>query len=174
MGGDGAGPGTPAAVGGDGAGGSSRTARGAPPAAVARPSDAPDTQPVILGLGIDYVEVARMAAFLDRFPRRGPERLFTGRERSACQARAAPPECFAARFAAKEAFLKALGTGLASGIRWTEVELVSGEDGRPRLELSGSARERLRWMGGDRVLVSFSHDGGAAVATVLIEGREPL
>lgn len=134
---------------------------------------APDTQAVILGLGVDYVDVARMAGFLERFPERGPERLFTPRERAACGRRPAAAECFAARFAAKEAFLKALGTGLAGGISWTEVELVSGDGGRPRLELEGRARERLRAMGGDRVLVSYSHDGGAAVAAVLIEGREP-
>ena len=129
---------------------------------------------MILGLGVDYVQVARMARFLERFPERGRERLFTARERRWCDGRVGAAECFAARFAAKEAFLKALGTGLASGIRWSEIELVSGDDGRPRLELGGAARERLRAIGGDRVLVSFSHDGGAAVATVLIEGREPL
>lgn len=129
---------------------------------------------MLLGLGVDYVDVSRIADFLERFPERGPERLFTSRERRACDARAAAAECYAARFAAKEAFLKALGTGLAAGIRWTEVELVSGDDGRPRLELAGGAAERLRAMGGDRVLVSFSHDKGAAVATVLIEGRPPM
>lgn len=127
---------------------------------------------MILGLGVDYVDVSRMAAFLERFPERGRERLFTPRERGACDARIAAAECYAARFAAKEAFLKALGTGLAAGIRWTEVELVSGDDGRPRLELAGGARRRLREVGGHRVLVSFSHDKGAAVAAVVIEGRE--
>lgn len=114
-----------------------------------------------------------MAGLLERFPERGRERLFTPRERAACDARVGAAECFAARFAAKEAFLKAVGTGLASGIRWTEVELVSGDDGRPRLELAGRARERLRTIGGDRVVVSFSHDAGAAVAAVVIEGRQP-
>lgn len=128
---------------------------------------------MILGLGVDYVDVSRMADFLARFPDRGRARLFTAGEQAACDARISAAECYAARFAAKEAFLKALGTGLAAGIRWTEVELVSGEDGRPRLELAGGARDRLREMGGQRVLVSFSHDKGAAVATVLIEGVGP-
>lgn len=115
-----------------------------------------------------------MGRFLERFPERGRERLFTTRERAWCDGRVGVVECFAARFAAKEAFLKALGTGLASGIRWSEVELVAGDGGRPRLEVKGAARERLRAIGGDRVFVSFSHDGGAAVAAVVIEGRAPL
>lgn len=125
---------------------------------------------MIVGVGIDQVEVERMAALLRRHPRRARERLFTPRERERCDATRRPAECFAVRFAAKEAFLKALGTGLALGMRWREVEVVAEEDGRPRLRVSGTAARRLREAGGRSLHLSCTHEAGVAGAVVVVEG----
>jgi holo-[acyl-carrier protein] synthase len=125
---------------------------------------------VIRGIGVDVVSVPRLSALVERYGKRAKERLFTPRELADCERRAAPADCLAGRFAAKEAFLKALGTGLASGVRWGDMAIRSDHRGRPELVLSGKARERLREVGGDGVHVSLSHDAGVAVAVVIIEG----
>lgn len=127
----------------------------------------------MLGLGIDIVEVARIRALLRRHPERAPERLFAPEEREDCAGRAAPEECLAARFAAKEAFLKALGTGLRDGLAWREIRVRQDGRGRPELLLSGGAAERLRRRGGERVHLSLSHEAGLAVAVVVITGSRP-
>lgn len=127
---------------------------------------------MIVGVGIDLVEVPRVRALLTRFPQRAACRLFTPGERAACERRARPAECYAARFAAKEALLKALGVGLSGGIRWRDIEVRTDESGNPSLELSGRARQALRERGGRRVHLSFTHDGGAAAAVVVVEGAE--
>ena len=125
---------------------------------------------MIVGIGVDQVEVARMEALLARWPQRARGRLFTDRERSTCEERVRAAECYAARFAAKEAFLKALGTGLGRGIGWREVEVATPAPGRPRLRLHGTARRRLREAGGRTVHVSFTHEAGSATAFVILEG----
>lgn len=125
---------------------------------------------MIVGIGVDQVEVARMEALLARWPERARERLFTARERTTCDRRLCAGECYAARFAAKEALLKALGTGLGRGIAWREVEVASPRSGRPRLRLHGTARRRLREAGASTVHVSFTHEAGSATAFVILEG----
>jgi holo-[acyl-carrier protein] synthase len=125
---------------------------------------------MIVGIGIDMVRVDRVAGLLERRPERATTRLFSEEERTACLGRARPEECFAARFAAKEAFLKALGTGWARGIGWREVEVSAGPGSRPYLRLSGVAARRLREAGGHAVHLSFTHDGGITAAVVIIEG----
>lgn len=125
---------------------------------------------MIVGIGVDQVEVSRMRALLARWPERAPGRLFTDRERATCEGRARAADCYAARFAAKEALLKALGTGLGRGIAWREVEVVTGGAGRPRLRLHGTARQRLREAGGRSVHLSFTHEAGSATAFVILEG----
>jgi len=125
---------------------------------------------MIVGIGIDHVRVERMAGLLERRPDGARDRLFTEGERETCEGRASPAEGYAARFAAKEAFLKALGTGWSGGIGWHEVEVVTGANGRPHLRLSGTAAGRLREAGGRRVHLSFTHEGGMAAAVVVIEG----
>lgn len=110
-----------------------------------------------------------MADVLDRHPGRAAERLFTPAERAACERRADSASCFAARFAAKEAFLKALGTGLAGGITWHDVSVAAREGGQPAIIASGVAREVLEARGATSVHLSFSHDSGSAVAIVVIE-----
>lgn len=126
---------------------------------------------MIHGIGVDIVSVPRMAALLERYEQRATQRLFTPDELAACQRRLAPADCLAGRFAAKEAFLKALGTGLASGVRWHDMALRSDRRGRPELLLTGRAGDRLRELGGDRVHVSLTHDASVAIAMVIIEGE---
>lgn len=123
-----------------------------------------------MGIGVDQVEIRRMRALLARFPERAPSRLFTPGERAWCDGRPGRHECYAARFAAKEAFLKALGTGWSGGIGWRDVEVERETGGAPRLRVSGAAARRLEQSGGGRVHLSYTHEGGYATATVLIEG----
>ena len=116
---------------------------------------------MILGLGIDVVDVERFAASLARSPAL-TERLFTAAERTHS------PASLAARFAAKEALAKALGA--PAGLRWTDAEVRSEGSGRPRLSLSGGVAARARELGAASVHVSLSHDAGIASAVVVLEG----
>ena len=125
---------------------------------------------MIRGIGIDVVSVARLTGLLERFEERAAQRLFSPEEQQECDGRASKNECLAARFAAKEAFVKALGTGLAGGMRWRDMVVDSDPRGRPELRLAGAAEERFREIGGERIHVSLSHDAGVAVAVVVIEG----
>ncbi len=127
---------------------------------------------MIVGVGIDLVQVERMRKALDRHGARLRERLFTRGELADCESQRDPAECLAARFAAKEAALKALGTGKVAGFRWTDLEIRRSDSGRPRLTFSGGARERGDEIGARRLWVSLSHDGGQAVALVVLEGGE--
>ena len=126
---------------------------------------------MILGIGIDLVEIVRLERALARWGERLARRLFTSRERETCESRARAGQCFATRLAAKEAFLKALGTGLARGIRWQDMELLRPEGQPPSLGVTGKALEILQQRGGTRVWVSISHEGGFSVAVVVIEGQ---
>jgi holo-[acyl-carrier protein] synthase len=117
---------------------------------------------VIVGVGIDVVQVDRLARALTRTPRLG-ERLFTEGERA--QSRT---ESLAARFAAKEAVAKALGA--PGGLRWRDAEVVSDPSGRPRLLLHGAVAEEAASQGITTWHLSMSHDGGVATAVVVAEG----
>ena len=125
---------------------------------------------MIRGIGTDVVSVARLTELLERFEGRAAQRLFSPEERRDCDRRASRNECLAARFAAKEAFVKALGTGLMGGMRWRDMVVRSDRRGRPELQLDGIAEERFREVGGERLHLSLSHDAGIAVAVVVIEG----
>jgi holo-[acyl-carrier protein] synthase len=116
---------------------------------------------VIVGLGVDVVDVTRFAASLERTPSLA-DRLFTAGERSAGRV-----ERLAARFAAKEALAKALGA--PGGLRWQDAEVCTGRDGAPRLELSGGVAEAAALRGVQSWHVSLSHDGGMALAVVILE-----
>ncbi|SDH51706.1 holo-[acyl-carrier protein] synthase [Sinosporangium album] len=116
---------------------------------------------MIVGIGVDVVDVARFAASLERTPRLR-ERLFTERERSLATA------SLAARFAAKEAVAKALGA--PPGLAHREAEVLSGPHGRPELHVTGEAAHVAATLGVSRWHVSLSHDGGVAVAYVVAEG----
>jgi len=115
---------------------------------------------VILGVGIDVVDIARFAESLARTPGMR-ERLFTDAERER------PPASLAARFAAKEALAKALGA--PAGMRWLDAEVVNAPSGDPSFELRGSVRHRADERGVASVHVSLSHDAGIASAVVVLE-----
>jgi holo-[acyl-carrier protein] synthase len=110
----------------------------------------------------------RMRAVIERWQERFLTRVFTEQEIAYCQARRDPIPHFAARFAAKEAGLKALGTGLRLGIRWRELEVRRERGQAPVLVLSGRSRQIGRARGGDRVLLALTHDGDYAMAHALL------
>lgn len=121
---------------------------------------------MILGTGIDVVEVRRFKEALDRHGDRLLNRLFTPAEKGICAGR---PERLAARFAVKEAVLKALGTGL-SQCRWIDVDVACSETGAPSVTLSGGALTTARRLGMTGCHVSLSHTQGTAVAVAIVEG----
>ena len=115
---------------------------------------------MIVGVGIDVVDVARFLATLERAPRL-IEKLFTPEERDV------PPTSLAARFAAKEAMAKALGAPV--GMAWHDAEIISEETGRPRFEIRGTVAAQADALGVAHVHVSLSHDAGIASAVVVLE-----
>lgn len=122
---------------------------------------------MIIGIGADLVSVPRFRRALERNAERLLARLFTAREREECDRRAAPEIHLAARFAGKEAAIKALGTGWGEGLRWREVEILSGGRRAPTLLLSGRAGAVARARGIHRTHVSISHHGDYALAFVV-------
>jgi holo-[acyl-carrier protein] synthase len=124
---------------------------------------------MISGIGTDIVAVERFQRFLDENNTALLQRLFTQYERDLCTKRKDSASCLAARFAAKEAFLKALGTGLRDGISWLDMEVVLNNLGKPDLLLTGRAYELFESQGLSRSFVSLSHDGGNAIAMVVLE-----
>ena len=123
---------------------------------------------MIYGIGTDIVAVERFQRFIDT----GSaviERLFTPSEQLQCRGRKDVASCLAARFAAKEAFLKALGTGLRDGISWLDMEVANDSLGKPELLLTGKAAEQFTAHGLSKVHLSLSHDGGKAIAMVVLE-----
>ncbi len=123
---------------------------------------------MVLGLGVDLAEVARVAAAWRRHGPRFLKRVFTAGEVAEASMRARPEEHLAGRFAAKEAVMKALGTGWGGkGVGFREVE-VRARGGAPEAALTGAAAKRAREIGGKKVLVSISHTGGLAVAAAVL------
>ena len=116
---------------------------------------------MFIGLGVDLIEVGRIKKALDRWGERFVKRVFTVEEKRHSMRKAFPEQSFAARFAAKEAVLKALGTGLSGGIGWTEVEIVNNRNGKPEVKLGKKITERT---GEKKVLISLSHTKEFAVA----------
>jgi|Deesub1362A_J573_1020465.scaffolds.fasta_scaffold00095_74 holo-[acyl-carrier protein] synthase len=125
---------------------------------------------MILGIGVDLIRSPRMERALTRWGMRLQRRLFTVAEWTACDGRSRPAECLAGTFAAKEALLKAMGTGLSNGMAWRQMEVVRGPAGEPSMRVSGRVRERLQEMGMKRIWVSISHEGDYAFAFAVIEG----
>jgi len=123
----------------------------------------------IIGSGMDAMEIQRIADSLERYGDRFLRHVFTEGEIAYCRRKRDFASSFAARFAAKEAAMKALGTGWANGIGWRDFEVVHGADGRPTLALHGKASALARRRGMRRWLLALSHDGGAAVASVVVE-----
>lgn len=124
---------------------------------------------MIVGTGVDITEVARIAAAVERFGSRFLERVFTPEEVRYCTAKPNAAERLAARFAAKEAGMKAIGTGLRHGISWQDLEVVREPGGRPLLRYSGKAAEFARQLGCNRVQLSLTHTAEQALAFVILE-----
>jgi holo-[acyl-carrier protein] synthase len=127
---------------------------------------------MILGIGTDLLDVARMTAELEREKGGLLDSAFTPSEIRFCEERRYPARHFAARFAAKEAFLKALG-GAGTPGAFLEVEVEREGDGPPRLVLHGRLREAAARLGVERVHVSLSHTNALASASVVLEGEGP-
>jgi holo-[acyl-carrier protein] synthase len=124
---------------------------------------------MIVGTGIDLVEVPRILRSIERFGDRFLRRIFTDAEIAYCRARASYAESFAARFAAKEAAAKALGTGIQHGVSWKELEVRRAPGSRPTLVLSGRARAIAGQLGVTNVSLSLTHTASLAMATVYLE-----
>ena len=124
---------------------------------------------MILGVGTDLMEIARIQQSIDRYGDRFLARVFTPREIAYCQRKKNAAESFAARFAAKEAGAKALGTGISHGISWLELEVTREPTGRPLLQLSGRAADRARALGVTHISLSLTHSRDTALAVVMME-----
>lgn len=124
---------------------------------------------MIYGIGIDLVKVSRMEGVLQRWEERFRSKVFTPGEVAYCMRKKNPSPSFAARFAAKEAFVKALGIGIRRGVHWRNVEVKRGPLGRPVLSLNGLALEICRKEGIEGFHLSLTHDGDYAGAVVVLE-----
>jgi holo-[acyl-carrier protein] synthase len=125
---------------------------------------------VILGTGIDMVDIDRVARSIERYGRRFLERVYTPQEIAYCERkRRNAAESYAARFAAKEAGAKALGTGMGFGVTWREIEVGREPTGRPLLLFHGRAAELAKAIGMQRSLLSITHTDTQAMAMVILE-----
>ncbi|AEF93380.1 Holo-(acyl-carrier-protein) synthase [Desulfotomaculum nigrificans CO-1-SRB] len=123
---------------------------------------------MLKGIGTDIIEIERIELAISRGGQQFLDRVFTPREQEYCGGKV---HCLAGRFAAKEAILKALGTGLR-GMRWTDIEILPNYLGKPEVKLSGPALEIAAEMDIAKILVSISHDRGRAVAFAVAAGKE--
>jgi holo-[acyl-carrier protein] synthase len=124
---------------------------------------------MIYGTGIDVVSVKRMEKVINRWGNRFIERVFTPGEIRICSGRALPPSAFSMRFAAKEAFSKAIGLGMRNGIRWCDIEVFHFQGGRPGLKLHGRSQELCEKEMINGFHVSMSDDAEYGVAMVILE-----
>jgi holo-[acyl-carrier protein] synthase len=127
---------------------------------------------MIFGIGIDIVKIERIEQLMKRWGNVFLDRVFTEREILWCQRKAKPSECFAICFAAKEAFLKAIGTGLRNGISWKDVEVEHEPSGKPYLSFRRRAKELIQANRIEGSFVTLSHDQPFAVAHVVLEGKQ--
>ena len=124
---------------------------------------------MIAGIGVDIVDIARIQALLDRHGERFLRRVYTEAETAYAMRGANRAERLAGRFAVKEALMKALGTGKSQGILWRDVETLRARSGKPEVHLHGQAVRLAKLRGGGGIHVSITHDGGKAVAFVILE-----
>ena len=125
---------------------------------------------MIVGSGIDLADVGRIRHSIDRYGGRFLNRIYTAAEQAYCQRKRNSAESFAARFAAKEAGAKALGTGISRGVTWSELQVEREPGGRPILVLRGRAALLAAALGVQRVSLSLTHTSKLAMATVMMEG----
>src|SRR5579875_3394223 len=125
---------------------------------------------MIVGIGTDLAEVSRIQRSIDQFQERFLKRIYTDAERTYALSKANAAERLAARFAAKEAGMKAIGTGWRRGVRWQDFEVVNQASGRPILQLAGVARQIADDLGVRAVHLSLTHTKEMALAVVILEG----
>src|SRR5207249_7318150 len=122
----------------------------------------------IVGTGVDICEVERVREAIERFGQRFLKRVFTQAEREYCESKRNRIERYAARFAAKEAAMKAIGTGLRRGVTWKNVEVAHATGGRPILRLSGRAADFANALGTKHIALSLTHSAQTAMAMVIL------
>jgi holo-[acyl-carrier protein] synthase len=124
---------------------------------------------MVYGIGVDIVKIGRFEDALERWGDRLRTRVFTPQELSSCRSKTRPARHLALRFAAKEAFLKALGRGMFQGIAWHDIEITNDHSGRPHMKVRGKAERLCREKGIREIFVSISHEAEYGVAQVLLE-----
>jgi holo-[acyl-carrier protein] synthase len=127
---------------------------------------------MIVGSGIDLVEIRRIQQSVERYGERFLNRVYTAAEQAYCLRKRKSAESLAARFAAKEAGAKALGTGIRYGVNWLEIEVVREPSGRPTLRFHGRAAQIAAHLGAVRAALSITHTAELAMASVVLEDRE--
>jgi holo-[acyl-carrier protein] synthase len=127
---------------------------------------------LIVGLGVDIAEVERVKGAIERHGEVFLRRVYTAREREYCERFKNKFERYAGRFAAKEAAMKALGTGWGRGVRWVDVEVVREKGGRPTIALAGEAKNVAERLGVKYIALSITHTETQAFAEVIFEGSE--
>jgi holo-[acyl-carrier protein] synthase len=125
---------------------------------------------MIVGTGIDLVEIERIKRSVERYGERFLDRVYTAAEKAYCLRKRNSAESLAARFAAKEAGAKALGTGISHGVNWLEIEVIREPGGRPTIAFHGRAREVAQRLGAKSAALSLTHTGSLAMASVVLEG----
>ncbi|HEX8184186.1 MAG TPA: holo-ACP synthase [Blastocatellia bacterium] len=125
---------------------------------------------MIVAIGIDIVEIARIEKVFSRRGERFRNRVFTEGEIAYCEGRTSRMESYAARFAAKEAVMKALGTGWGEGVGWRDIEVGRAETGAPTIRLHRRALERMSEIGARKAHLSLTHSRDIAMAQVILEG----
>jgi holo-[acyl-carrier protein] synthase len=129
---------------------------------------------MIVGIGTDIISVGRISQLCAKHGHRFTDRVFTAREQDTVGCGPGASERLAARFAAKEAVMKALGTGWARGVNFLDIEVITEPSGRPVIQLTGEARARADRGGAARIHLSLSHEREHAVAFVVLEGDDTL
>jgi holo-[acyl-carrier protein] synthase len=124
--------------------------------------------PLIVGLGVDLIEIARIRESLAR-RERFIRRVYTSAEEAYCARHRDPAPHYAARFAAKEALMKAIGTGWSRGVRWRDIEVERERGSAPKLVLHGEARRIAGALGAARIHLTLSHSADSAIAVVILE-----
>jgi holo-[acyl-carrier protein] synthase len=124
---------------------------------------------MIVGSGIDMVEIPRIQQSVDRYGQRFLDRIYTATEQAYCLRKRKAAESLAARFAAKEAGAKALGTGISYGVNWLEIEVVREPSGRPTVHFHGRAAQIASRLGVIRAALSITHTDDLALASVVLE-----
>jgi len=125
---------------------------------------------MIIGLGIDIAEVNRIREAIERHGEAFLKRVYTPSEVAYCKKHRDPYERYAARFAAKEAAMKALGTGWRRGVRWVDIEVARMPSGQPTIKFYGVTEEIASSLGVKRILLTITHSGNTALAQVIFEG----